>query len=64
MPNTTFWVFIVVGAYLILGEALFRIRRNTKKGKRAEELLGVKGARILNLVLGLIVVGAAFVWFF
>lgn len=64
MPNTTFWVFIAVGAYLIIGEALFRIRRNTRKGKRAEELIGIKGARILNLVLGLIVIGAAFVWFF
>lgn len=63
MPEITFWVFVVVGAYLIIGEALLRVRRNTKKGKRAEELMGIKGTRIFNLVLGLILIGAAFIFY-
>lgn len=64
MPSTTFWIFILVGAYLLIGEALFRVRRNTRKGKRAEEIMGVKGFRIMYLVLGVVVIGAAFIWFF
>ena len=63
MQPITFWVFIGVGAYLIIFEALLRIRRNTKKGKHAEEVFGVKAARIFSLVLGLIMIGMAFIWF-
>lgn len=64
MPNTTFWIFILVGVYFLIGEALFRVRRNTRKGKRAEEIMGTTKFRVMNLVLGIIVIGSAFIWFF
>ena len=64
MPSITFWIFIIVGAYLIIFEALLRIRRNTKKGKHAEEVFGEKKVRLINLILGLISIGVAFIWYF
>ena len=64
MQPVAFWVFIAAGAYLIIFEAIFRIRRNTKRGKRSEAQLGIMAVRIANLVLGVIFIGAAFIWFF
>ena len=64
MQSLAFWVFIAAGAYMIIFEAGFRIRRNTKRGKRSEEKLGVMTLRIANLVLGLLFIGGAFLWFF
>ena len=64
MPSLAFWVFMIVGAYLIIFEALLRIRRNTKKGKHAEEVFGSKKVRLINLILGLISIGIGFIWYF
>ena len=64
MPSYTFWIFIGIGAYLIIGEAILRVRRNTKRGKKLEEIMGVKHARLFNLVIGLLVIGAAFLWYY
>lgn len=64
MEQIAFWVFILAGAYMIIGEAIFRVRRNTKKGKRAEEIMGVKAARIFNLAMGLLLIGLGFIWYF
>lgn len=64
MQEYTFLIFMAIGAYLIIGEAIFRVRRNTKRGKRAEEVIGVKGTRIMNLVLGALVIAAGFFFHF
>ena len=64
MQSITFWVLIAEGASLIIFEAGLRIRRNTKRGKDSEEKLGVMPVRTVNLVLGLVFIGAAFLWFF
>ena len=64
MQTIAFWGFIAAGAYMIIFEAGFRIRRNTKRGKHSEEKLGVMTVRIANLVFGAVFIGAAFLWFF
>ena len=64
MQSIAFWVFIAAGAYMIIFEAGLRIRKNTKRGKHSEEKLGVMPMRIANLVLGLLFIGSAFLWFF
>ncbi len=64
MQTVAFWAFIAAGAYMIIFEAGFRVRRNTKRGKHSEEKLGVMPMRIANLIFGLVFIGAAFLWFF
>ncbi len=64
MQPITFWVFLAVAAYLIIFEALLRIRKNTKRGKHAEEVFGIKATRIFNLALGAILIAVAFIFYF
>jgi len=64
MEQLAFWVFIAAGAYMIIFEGLLRVRRNSKRYKQSAERIGTKPLRIAIFVMGALLIGLAFLWYF